>query len=78
MANREDLDSATIASVEALKAALEPDFHNAVYRQGELIEKDLLSEIATRYYFNDGLFYFNLQSDEVLLKALKLQSVNKK
>ncbi|MBQ7448212.1 MAG: S41 family peptidase [Paludibacteraceae bacterium] len=78
MANREDLDSATIASVEALKAALEPDFHNAVYRQRELIEKDLLSEIATRYYFNDGLFYFNLQSDEVLLKALKLQSVNKK
>ena len=70
MAQHEDLDSATIATLKAFEPQLCPSFREAVYRHKADICKLLEAEIIERYYFQRGRIEYMLQHDEDLKKAL--------
>ena len=71
MAKHEDLDSATIAQIEALRPVLTPDFREAVARHKEEIRQFLGSEIVLRYYYQKGQAAYNLRYDPELKRALQ-------
>jgi len=71
MAKHEDLDSATIAQLEALEPILTPDFRDAVERNKEEVKEMLGSEIVLRYYYQKGQAAYNLRYDDELKRALK-------
>lgn len=70
MAKHEDLDSATIAQIEALRPILTPDFRAAIARNKEEIQHFLGSEIVLRYYYQKGQAAYNLRYDAELKRAL--------
>lgn len=71
MAKHEDIDSATIAQLEALEPVLTPDFRAAIERNKEEIQHFLGSEIVLRYYYQKGQAAYNLRYDDELKRALK-------
>ena len=70
MAQHEDLDTATIAQLEALKPILTPDFRAAIARNKDEVKHMLGSEIVLRYYYQRGQAAYNLRYDEELKRAL--------
>jgi carboxyl-terminal processing protease len=70
MAQHEDLDSATLAQLEALKPVLTPDYRAAISRNKEEIKAMLGSEIVLRYYYQRGQAAYSLRFDNELKKAL--------
>ena len=70
MAKHEDLDSASIAQLEALEPVLTPDFREAVLRNKEEVKKMLGAEIVLRYYYQRGQAAYSLRYDEELHRAL--------
>ncbi len=69
MAKHEDLDSATIARLEALKPVLTPDYRAAISRNKEEIKAMLGSEIVLRYYYQRGQAAYSLRFDDELKRA---------
>ena len=70
MAKHEDIDSTTLAQLEALKPVLTPDFRQAVDRNKERIKQFLGSEIVLRYYYQKGQAAYNLRYDEELKRSM--------
>ena len=70
MAKHEDLDSATIAQLEALKPILTPDFREAIERNKAEVKEMLGSEIVLRYYYQRGQAAYNLRFDDELKRSL--------
>jgi hypothetical protein len=71
MAKHEDLDSTTIAQLEALEPVLTPDFREAIQRNKEEIKHFLGAEIVLRYYYQKGQAAYNLRFDKELDRALQ-------
>lgn len=71
MAKHEDLDSSTIAQLEALKPMLQPDFRAAIERNKEEVKEMLGTEIVLRYYYQKGQAAFNLRYDDEVKRALE-------
>jgi len=70
MAKNEDIDSATIAQLEALEPVLTPDFREAIERHKDEVKLMLGSEIVLRYYYQKGQAAFNLRFDDELKRSL--------
>lgn len=71
MAKHEDLDSTTLAQLEALEPMLTPDFRKAIERNKEEVKSMLGSEIVLRYYYQKGQAAYNLRFDDELKRALQ-------
>jgi hypothetical protein len=71
MAKHEDIDSATLAHLEALEPMLQPDFREAIKRNEEEVKDLLGSEIVLRYYYQKGQAAYRLRFDEELKRALR-------
>jgi carboxyl-terminal processing protease len=71
MAKHEDLDSTTIAQLEALEPVLTPDFRAAIERNKDEVKEMLGSEIVLRYYYQRGQAAYNLRFDDELHRALQ-------
>lgn len=71
MAKHEDIDSATLAQLEALEPVLTPDFRKAIERNKEEVKQLLGAEIVLRYYYQKGQAAYNLRYDKELKRALK-------
>lgn len=71
MAKHEDIDTATLAKLEALKPMLQPDFRAAIERNKEEVKHFLGAEIVLRYYYQKGQAAYNLRYDEELKRALQ-------
>lgn len=71
MAKHEDIDSATIAQLEAFEPVLTPDFREAIERNKEEVKQMLGSEIVLRYYYQKGQAAFNIRFDKELHQALQ-------
>lgn len=72
MARHEDIDSTTMASLEALQPALKPSFREAIARNIEEVKQMLGSEIVLRYYYQKGQIAYQLRFDKELEKAKTL------
>lgn len=70
MAKHEDIDSATLATLEALEPMLTPDFREAIERNKDEVKEMLGSEIVLRYYYEKGQAAYNLRFDDELKRAL--------
>ena len=70
MARHEDIDSTTLASLEALLPQLQPSFREAIYRNLEEVKSLLGSEIVLRYYYQRGQAAYQLRFDNELKRAL--------
>ncbi len=70
MAKHEDIDSATIEQLEALRPVLIPDFREAIERNKEEVKQMLGSEIVLRYYYQKGQAAYNIRFDKELHRAL--------
>ena len=71
MAKHEDIDSTTLAQLEALEPMLTPDFRKAIERNKEEVKQLLGAEIVLRYYYQKGQAAYNLRYDKELKRALK-------
>ena len=71
MAKHEDLDSATIAQLEALKPMLQPDYRTAIKRNEREVKELLGSEIVLRYYYQRGQAAYNIRFDKEVHRALR-------
>lgn len=71
MAKHEDIDSATLAQLEALEPVLTPDFRDAIHRNLEEVKQMLGAEIVLRYYYQKGQAAYQLRFDDELKRALK-------
>jgi hypothetical protein len=76
MAKHEDLDSATIAQLEALSPILKPDYRKAIERNKEEVKQLLGSEIVLRYYYQKGQAAFNIRFDKELKRAVRELIIN--
>ena len=72
MAKHEDIDSTTIAQLEALKPLLQPDFRAAIDRNKEEVKKLLGAEIVLRYYYQRGQAAYSIRYDDELKRAVGL------
>ncbi len=70
MAKHEDIDSTTLAQLEALEPMLMPDFREAIERNKDEVKEMLGSEIVLRYYYEKGQAAYNLRFDDELKRAL--------
>ena len=70
MAKHEDIDSTTLAQLEALEPMLTPDFREAIERNKDEVKEMLGSEIVLRYYYEKGQAAYNLRSDDEIKRAL--------
>ena len=70
MAQHEDLDSATIASLKAFAPQLQPSFRDAIKRHQAEVCELLEAEIIERYYYQKGRTEYLLKNDKELKKAL--------
>lgn len=70
MAKHEDIDSATLAQLEALEPMLTPDFREAIERNKDEVKEMLGSEIVLRYYYEKGQAAYNLRFDDEIKRAL--------
>ena len=71
MAKHEDIDSSTIAQIEALGEALKPDYRQAIHRNIDEVKEMLGSEIVLRYYYQRGQAAYLLRYDEEFHRALQ-------
>jgi carboxyl-terminal processing protease len=71
MAKHEDIDSATIAQLEALEPVLTPDYRAAITRNKDEVKEMLGSEIVLRYYYQKGQAAYNIRFDDELKRALQ-------
>ena len=71
MARIEDIDSTTLASLEALEPMLTPNFREAVMRNKEEVKELLGAEIVLRYFYQKGQAAYNLRFDKELKRALQ-------
>ena len=71
MAKHEDIDSTTLAQLEALEPVLTPDFRAAIERNKEEVKQMLGSEIVLRYYYQKGQAAFNVRFDDEIKRALQ-------
>ena len=72
MAKNEDLDSTTIAALEAIEPQLQPSFREAIQRNKVEVKKMLAEEIVERYYYQRGRIELLVREDEEIQKALEL------
>lgn len=70
MAKHEDIDSATIAQLEALEPVLKFDYRAAIRRNKKEIQDFLGAEIVLRYYYQKGQAAYRLRFDDELKRAL--------
>ena len=70
MAKHEDIDSATIAQLEALEPVLRPDFRDAIHRNIDEVKQMLGSEIVLRYFYQRGQAAFAIRFDDEVKRAL--------
>ena len=70
MAKHEDIDSATIAQLEALDPVLRPDFREAIHRNIDEVKQMLGSEIVLRYFYQRGQAAFAIRFDDEVKRAL--------
>lgn len=70
MAKHEDIDSATIAQLEALEPVLKADYRSAIRRNKKEIQDFLGSEIVLRYYYQKGQAAYRLRFDDELKRAI--------
>ncbi len=70
MARHEDIDSATLAALEALQPQLQPSFRAAIYRNLDEVKSLLGSEIVLRYYYQRGQAAYQLRFDDEFKRAL--------
>ena len=71
MAKHEDLDSVTIAQLEALQPLLTPGYRDAILRHKEEVQHFLGAEIVLRYYYQKGQAAYQLRFDKELKRALQ-------
>ena len=71
MAKHEDIDSATIAQLEAYEEILRPSYKEAIARNKEGVKELLGSEIVLRYYYQKGQIAYTLRFDKELKRALQ-------
>ena len=71
MAKHEDIDSTTLAQLEALKPILTPDFRQAIERNKEEVKQFIGADIVLRYYYQKGQAAYNLRYDKELHRALQ-------
>ena len=71
MAKHEDIDSTTLAELEAQEPMLTPDFRKAIERNKEEVKEMLGSEIVLRYYYQRGQAAYQIRFDDELRRALK-------
>lgn len=71
MAKHEDIDSATIAQLEAIEPVLRPDYRAAIARNKKEVKSLLGSEIVLRYYYQHGQAAFNIRYDDEVHRALR-------
>ncbi|MDY2943905.1 MAG: S41 family peptidase [Paludibacteraceae bacterium] len=71
MARHEDIDSTTMAALEALQPALKPSFREAIARNIEEVKQMLGSEIVLRYYYQKGQIAYQLRFDKELERAIE-------
>lgn len=72
MAKVEDIDSATLAQLEAIAPQLKPSFQEAIQRNKEEVKEMLGAEIMERYYFQKGRIAYLLRFDKELKRALEV------
>ncbi len=72
MARYEDLDTATIAALEALQPRLKPSFREAIDRNIDEVKQFLGSEIVLRYYYQRGVAAYQLRFDDELKRAVSV------
>ena len=70
MAKHEDLDSTTLAQLEALEPVLTPDFREAIMRNKEEVKQMLGSEIVLRYFYQKGQAAYAIRFDKEIKRAL--------
>ena len=70
MAKHEDIDSATIAQLEALEPVLRPDFREAIHRNMDEVKQMLGSEIVLRYFYQRGQAAYAIRFDDEVKRAL--------
>ena len=71
MARHEDIDSTTLAALEALQPALKPSFREAIARNIDEVKQMLGSEIVLRYYYQKGQIAYQLRFDKELERAVE-------
>ena len=71
MARHEDIDSTTLAALEALQPALKPSFREAIARNINEVKQMLGSEIVLRYYYQKGQIAYQLRFDKELERAIE-------
>ena len=72
MARYEDLDSTTIAALEALQPCLKPSYREAIARNIDEVKQFLGSEIVLRYYYQRGQAAYQLRFDDELKRAVSV------
>ena len=71
-AEKEDLDSAMMADLKAMKTRLATTYHEALWKHAEEVLSFLQSEIASRYYYQQGRTCIGLRRDTFLLEAIRI------
>ncbi|MBO7458428.1 MAG: S41 family peptidase [Paludibacteraceae bacterium] len=71
MAKHEDIDTATLAQLEALEPMLRPDYREAIKRNEEYVKQLLGSDIVMRYFYQRGQAAYNLRFDKEFHRALQ-------
>ena len=71
MAKHEDIDSASLAQLEALAPILKPDFRKAIERNKEEVKQLLGAEIVLRYYYQKGQAAFTFRYDKEFKRAVR-------
>ena len=71
VATNEDLDSTTLAQLQALEPLLTMDYRQAIERNREEIEEWLGGEIIKRYYYQRGHYAYMLRFDPELQRAIE-------
>ena len=74
MAKQEDIDSTLLADLEAFKPRLTEDYHAAIQRNREEVEKLLGGEIVKRYHYHRGYYEYLLRYDKEVKRALEVVS----
>ena len=71
-AEKEDLDSAMMADLQAMKTRLATTYHDALWKHAEEVLSFLQSEIASHYYFQQGRTCIGLRRDTYLMEAIRI------
>ncbi len=69
VASHEDIDTAFVAELRALKERMTPDYREVILRRKDEVKQLLGEEIVERYYFQEGRVAFVLRYDKGLKAA---------